>query len=259
MSLLQALSPSRRRYRRVWADPARKRATLELFARTEAEGARDVSSAVARTIDPWLRTHLERHANDELRHAELFRRRAAELAESDPSRAPSAAQVEAAFDLEAGRDDLDAHGFLLASGADELGDVAYLALLHVAEKRAAALFALHRDLLRDDPKTREVFVSILRDEAYHVAYTGQALKRWREAGRAREVKAGLDAAKGKRWLDSLRRLGARSGTSFGHMVLLVLQVTLLLPGAWLARRARPNGAWRPAPQSSGAADVKAQG
>src|SRR5688572_824441 len=121
MSVLQRFSPSRRRYRRVWSDPARKRATLELFARTEADGARDVSAAVARTTDPWLRTHLERHAHDEERHAELFRRRAAELAESDPSRAPSAAQVAPAFDLEAGRDDLDAHGFLRAASIDELG------------------------------------------------------------------------------------------------------------------------------------------
>jgi rubrerythrin len=257
MSLLQRLSPSRRRYARVWSDPARKRATLELFARTEAEGARDVSAAVARTSDPWLRTHLERHAGDEERHAEMFRRRAAELAESDLSRAPSAAQVDPAFDLEAGRDDLDAHGFLRAAGIDELGDVAYLAMLHVAEKRAASLFALHRDLLRGDPATREVFVSILRDEAYHVAYTGQALKRWREAGRSREVKAGLDAAKGARWMDALRRLGARSGTSFGRTVLLVLQVTVLLPGAWLARRSRPDGRWRPA--AKGTPDVGTQG
>ncbi len=255
MPLLQRFSPSRRRYRRVWNDPVRKRATLELFARTEAEGARDVAAAVARTNDPWLRTHLERHAQDEGRHAEMFRRRAAELAESDPSRAPSATQVDPAFDLEAGRDDLDAHGFLLAAGADELGDVAYLAMLHVAEKRAASLFALHRDLLRDDQATREVFVSILKDEAYHVAYTGQALKRWREAGRAREVKSGLDAAKGKRWLDSLRRLGRRSGTSFGHLALLILQTTLLLPGAWLARRARPRGNWREVAQGSGAAEL----
>jgi len=132
-------------------------------------------------------------------------------------------------------------------------------MLHVAEKRAASLFALHRDLLRDDPGTREVFVTILRDEAYHVAYTGQALKRWREAGRAREVKSGLDAAKGKRWLDALRRLGARSGTSFGHAVLFVLQVTLLLPGAWLARRARPGGSWRPAARTSSDSDVLSQG
>ena len=37
MSLIQRFSPSRRRYRRVWNDPVRKRATLELFGAPHEE------------------------------------------------------------------------------------------------------------------------------------------------------------------------------------------------------------------------------
>src|SRR5262245_53841853 len=156
MSLLQRFSPSRRRYRRVWNDPVRKRAALELFARTEAEGARDVAAAVARTKDPWLRTHVERHAQDEGRHAEMFRRRAAELAESDPSRAPSATQVDPAFDLEAGRDDLGAW-FPARVGRRRAGRRGLSRnAAHRREARRVALRATPRSLARRSGDARGV-------------------------------------------------------------------------------------------------------
>ncbi len=261
MPILTRLSPARRRYRAVWSSPARKRATLELFARTEADGARDVAAAARRTRDPWLHEHLTRHAADEERHAALFRERAAVLAASAAARVPSPTGLERAFDLDAGRADLDTHGFLQAGLYDELGEVAYLAMLHVAEKRAAALFRLHRDLLDGDPDTQAIFDSILRDEAYHVAYTGQVLKRWRAAGRGREVERALEEARGARLLAALRRAGARSATSLGRVLLLVLQLTLLLPAAWLARRSIPRGGWRPvrpAGAPAAAPDVRGQ-
>ncbi|HVS19328.1 MAG TPA: ferritin-like domain-containing protein, partial [Planctomycetota bacterium] len=166
------LSAARRSSRAVWSDPQRKRATLELFARTEADGGRDLSAAAARTRDPWLREHLERHASDEERHARLFRECAAAL---ETGGGPRADVSERNLSLAPERADHDAHGFMSANLYDELGEVAYVAMLHVAERRAAQLFAMHRDLLRDDPQTRAVFERILKDEVYHVAYTGTAL------------------------------------------------------------------------------------
>src|SRR5262245_12931322 len=65
--------------RRVWRDPARKLRTLESFARTEEDGGRDIAGASRRVTDAELAGHLQRHAVDERRHADLFRRRAAEL------------------------------------------------------------------------------------------------------------------------------------------------------------------------------------
>ena len=67
------------RARAAWSDPERKLKTLESFARTEADGGRDIVAAQRIVRDAELRGHLERHAADELRHAELFHRRAAEL------------------------------------------------------------------------------------------------------------------------------------------------------------------------------------
>jgi hypothetical protein len=232
----------RRRFAAIWADPLRKRATLELFARTEADGGRDLAAAAARTRDAWLREHLARHAADEERHARLFRERAAELS-AEGVRAADVSERNLALAPE--RADHDAHGFMRDNLYDELGELAYVAMLHVAERRAADLFALHRDLLTDDARTREVFSSILHDEVYHVAYTGTALERWRRAGRAGEVRAALHAARGGRRLDGLRRVGARAGASLGRVLLLALQATLLLPAVPLARRALPAAGWKP--------------
>ncbi len=261
MSILDRLSPARRLHRAVWSSPTRKRATLELFARTEADGGRDVASAARRTRDPWLRERFLRHASDEERHSNLFRERAAALEALEAGRAGAAGALERAFELDPSRADLDSHGFLRAGMYDELGEVAYVAMLHVAELRAAALFRLHRDLLDADRGTQAVFVSILRDEAYHDAYTGEALKRWRAAGRGREVKRALESARGARFLGALRRAGTRAANSLGRTLLLVLQVTLLLPAAWIARRHRPRGGWRPVDgpgARSATADVRAQ-
>src|SRR5258705_1162715 len=63
----------------AWADPVRKLKTLESFARTEEDGGRDIAAALKVVRDPEARKHLERHAKDEIRHANLFRGRAAEL------------------------------------------------------------------------------------------------------------------------------------------------------------------------------------
>lgn len=70
----------RLRHRSPWRDPARVVTTLESFAATEEDGGGDLARAVRRVRDPELRAHLERHARDEVRHAALFRARAAELA-----------------------------------------------------------------------------------------------------------------------------------------------------------------------------------
>jgi hypothetical protein len=63
------------------------------------------------------------------------------------------------YDLSRGRPatEVDAHGFFTAGLLDEMGEVAYVAMLHEAEKRAAKLFQVHSDLTRDDPPTAAVF------------------------------------------------------------------------------------------------------
>lgn len=235
--------------RSVWKDPLRKRLTLESFAATEADGGRDLVSAARRVSDPELRGHLERHARDEARHAELFRRRASELA----APALDGARPDRPYDLSRGRraGELDAHGFLNAGLFDELGEVEYVAMLHVAERRAAELFAVHAELNASDAATRAIFEDILRDEKYHVAYTGRFLEHWRGEGRGDEVTRALRAARGSRLIGAWKRLGLRSAGGFGRALLFVLYWTLLAPFG-LAARSKPAPAdWRE-PRPNGA-------
>ncbi len=230
-----------------WADPRRARVTLESFAATEDDGGRDLQAAALRTLDAELRGHLERHARDELRHAQILRRRAAELAPPADS-----ALSERPYDLSRGRrvGELDAHGFFNAGLFDELGEVEYVAMLHVAEQHAAKLFERHAQLARDDPATCAVFEEILRDEKYHVAYTGKILARWRGEGREREVRRALRAARGSRWLGAWTRLGARSAGNFGRALLLVLYWSLLLPFGLVASRRTATSGWSPSRSST---------
>ena len=249
--------PLRLRSRATWADPARMLATLESFARTEEDGGRDIATAARRVRDDELRGHLARHAKDELKHAELFRRRAAELRGAGVAEAESEAKGARAYDLTRGRptSEVDAHGFFKVGLLDELGEVPYVAMLHVAERKAADLFTLHRDLTRGDPPTCAIFEEILRDEHYHVAWTAAMLKRWREEGREAEVKGALKAARTSRFMGGWKRLGARSAAGFGRAVMVVLYFTLLAPFGLAARRNRDGErGWRQAAAGARPAD-----
>jgi len=247
----------RARSRAVWADPARTLLTLESFARTEADGGRDIASAARRVVDPELRKHLERHAGDEMRHAEMFRRRAEELRAAGGARVAAASAAgadvagDAAYDLSRGRPahEVDAHGFLSIGLLDELGEVPYVAMLHVAEERAARLFRLHADLTRGDEATHGIFESILRDEHYHVAWTRSMLDGWKAEGRKDEVKQALKDARQNRLWGAWKRLGVRAGANFGKLALVALYFTLLLPFGLLARSGRDKAGWRAARRS----------
>jgi rubrerythrin len=237
----------------AWRDPVRKLKTLESFSRTEEDGGRDIAAALKVVHDPELKGHLQRHAQDELRHAELFRNRALELRREGVS--PDADEgTDKSYDLSRGRkaSEVNAHGFGRVGLADELGEVAYVAMLHVAEKRAASLF---RDLSKTpglDSQTRAIFESILKDEHYHVAYTGTLLQKWKKDGRGQEVKRALSQARGNRFLGAWKRFGARSGAQFSRVVLGVLYFTILLPFGLVARASRREPGWRERADESGA-------
>jgi bacterioferritin (cytochrome b1) len=239
-----------KRYGELWRDPARTIRTLESFAETEADGARDIATARERTAEPWLETQFEHHAADEWRHAELFRARARELRAEHPEVA--AADRDPRFDLSRGRRsaEVDAHGFFVSGLMEELGDLAYVAMLHVAEKRAAKLFREMSAATRHDPATRRIFEEILKDERFHVAYTKNALEHWRKRGRGKDVSDALSAARGNRFLGAWRRLGLRAAGGFGRAVLWVAYFTLFLPFGLVARWTRPRAGFQ-APARAG--------
>jgi len=249
----------RRLYRAVWADPARKARTLESFSQTEANGGVDIRAASRRATHPELKKHLERHGEDEVRHAEMFRVRAQELFAEGVGRGAELGLSDRVANLDTSDEGgFGSHGFLSGSRFDDVGEVVYVAQLHVAEKEAARLFELHRDLNADDPATAAIFDAILKDEKYHVSWTATVLDRWRKEGRAGEVKAALDDAEGSRFMGAWKRLGVRSAGSFGRVVMWVFYFTLLLPFGLFARRQRESGELQDAPQPTDKAGLATQ-
>jgi rubrerythrin len=236
-----------RRHRGVWRDPVRRYRTLQSFSETEEDGGKDLVTAAKRVLDADLRMHLLRHADDERRHAEMFRRRAAEVRDlAADNAAPGGDVSERAYDLSGARPglELDAHGFFNAGLCEELGEVAYVAMLHIAEKRAATVFEMHSSLNDHDPETKAVFDEILKDEKYHISYTGVFLDKWRAQGREREVDEGLSAAKSSRFLGAWKRLGVRSAGSFSRAVLFVMYWTVLAPFGLLSGRRKAAFDWQ---------------
>ena len=159
-------------HRWVWRDQARRARKLLDFAETEADGGRDLTRAAELTSDGLLRRLYLRHALDEQRHAELFRRRGRELMATLAASggAPGGGGFAANWFApgERGLDDLR---------VGEKAEDSMLAFLHLSEKAAAGRFAVYHQVLGGDPETRQIFSEILRDETFHMNYTYTQLGR----------------------------------------------------------------------------------
>jgi rubrerythrin len=230
----------------VWNNLALKARNLLRFAETEADGGRDIARAAEVTSDPVLRRLFLRHARDEQRHAELFRRRGADILLALPREARDAVRTDWLTPGERGLDDLR---------VKRGGDASLLAFLHLSEKSAATDFATYRGLMSRDPQTRAVFDEILRDETYHMNYTLAHLRRIEPARTGWR----LWGARLKRlWNGYLRVAGALAGLISG-VVLTAFYFVILPPFALMARRAERNEpqGWRAA-EAKGADSMKGQ-
>jgi len=215
-------------HRWVWSDPHRRAQKLLLFAETEADGGRDLARASELTEDGLLRRLYIRHALDEARHAEMFRQRGRALLRSLP--APAGASTFQANWLapgERGLDDLR---------VERERDASLLAFLHLSESAAAQRFTAYSDVVSGDPETRDVFRTILRDEAFHMNYTVAQLKR--VAPRNHGTKLWL--ARGSRLWKGYLRISTAVAGAMGAVMLLVQYFVLLPPFALLAKRGARN-------------------
>ncbi|MFT7485565.1 MAG: rubrerythrin [Candidatus Paceibacteria bacterium] len=249
------------RYRAMWSDPVRRVRTLESFGMTEDDGGRDLLAAAKRVSDPELLHHIERHAKEEMMHGELFRRRAAELrAESQANGSIREDYSDKSSDMLRARDvEVDGHGFYDGSMLDSMGEVAYVAMVHVVEKRAANTFELHMKCIGDDEKTRLLFERVAKDEKYHISYTGKILDKWRKEGRDREVQDAIKEAERSTFLGSWKRLGLRSGAGFGKVLLYVCYWTMIAPVGLLVRgRKGPAGLQDPSGDDAARRNVASQ-
>src|SRR5258708_20879672 len=76
-------------HRWIWSNPHRRARKLLRFSETEADGGRDLARASELTSDPRLRRLYLCNAQDDQRHADIFRHRAIEVLLSIPIRPPS--------------------------------------------------------------------------------------------------------------------------------------------------------------------------
>lgn len=221
-------------HRWIWLDTARRARKLLRFAETEADGGRDLVRAAELTPDPLLRRLFLFHARDEQRHADLFCRRGAALLHALAASSRAGYRADWLAPGERGLDDLL---------VEDMQDCTLLAFLHLSERSAAMDFASYRDALDCDPPTRAVFEEILRDEAYHMNYTLLQLVRLSPRGHRRLL---WRARLGRLWKGYLRLALALAGI-FSGLILTILYFTLLVPFAYLAKRAawqEPTG-WLP--------------
>jgi rubrerythrin len=214
-------------HRWVWQDAGRRARKLLRFAETEADGGRDLSRAAEVTRDPLLRRLYLRHAQDEERHAGLFRTRGRELLASLPrGGSGSGASFEANFFApgERGLDDLR---------VDSECDETLLAFLHLSEEAAARRFVIYHLALAHDPETRDVFRGILHDEAFHMSYTHAQLTRIAGPRTRRRI---WQARLGRLWKAYLR-IAAALASAMGTLLLRLQYFVFLPPFVLLARRA----------------------
>ena len=209
-------------HRWVWRERGRRARKLLRFAETEADGGRDLARAAEVTRDPLLRRLFFRHAQDEERHAHLFRARGRELLRSEHR----AGTFEANFFApgERGLDDLR---------VESEGDESLLAFLHLSEEAAARRFVIYEKALAHDPETRDVFRRILHDEAFHMSYTHAQLTRIAGPRTRRRI---WQARLGRLWKAYLR-VAAALASVIGTLLLRVQYFVLLPPFVLLARRA----------------------
>jgi rubrerythrin len=227
-------------HRWVWGDFDRRVRKLIAFSHVEGDGGRDILRAAELTTDPLLRRLYLEHAIDELRHADLFRQRGADLLQLRATRSTVLFNTNP-LPGGHGLDDLSIEGE---------PDHRLLAFLHVAEKAAAGRFAIYRDVVADDPSTRAIFDEILRDEVFHMNYTYTQLARVLPRSYRWQV---WQARASRLWKRYLRVAAAIAGV-LGTAILTMVYFIVLTPFAWLAKRAErrePVGWARVADEDAG--------
>lgn len=193
---------------------------LRGFSATEAGSALDMLKAAELETDPKLRTQFFRHALDEARHAELFRRAASDLD------GPGATRDDTLV-IRATRQNLFAR----------YGLVRFLAFVFLSERRAARTFEVLRRRYADRPEIESLFATILKDERFHVAYSRAALATLAERGRAAEVRMALWSIRLESAWAAYKRVGRVASDALARLLSAVLYF-VVLPAFVLIERSR---------------------
>jgi rubrerythrin len=219
-ALARALNPL------VWRRPGHVARKLHGFALAEHGSMLDLRLAARLTPSPERAAAYLRHADDETRHAQMFAKRARQLARE--AQLPPLGHVRA-----------DSEQLFVG-----LGELDFLAFVHVGEARAIAQFQTYVRFFRARGREREasLFSAILVDEQRHADYTRELL--YRLAGSEAEARRALRRV--RRW--EAWRSWLRAGRFLAEKVYVLAMLLVYLlsaPLGLLVRWARPvRRGWR---------------
>jgi len=211
----------------VWRLPGKPSLKLAGFSHTEQGSGLDMLAATEETDRREMRARYFRHALDELKHAVMFKNRAAALAPKTKNRT-TAVLNDAEF--------IASHGINQAQSLfKQLGELEFLAFVWVAEKRAVEQFDVYTDILKKDTETVDLFNKIFGDEMFHVSYSRAELDRYAEQGQAQEVKQAIFRVKRRRVLEIWLRFSRVLGDFMSTLWLSLIYILILGPSSVMAK------------------------
>lgn len=208
----------------IWRVPGHAARKLFGFSLAEHGSMLDLANAAHLAPSAERRALYLRHMLDEARHVRMFASRSSELRLSEG---------------------LPSLGYPVADTEDlfaSLGEVRFLAFVHLGERRACEQFGAYSDWFerQGDRKSEAMFNAILRDESRHQSYTYDLLVEL--AGSAERARAEIRAARlWEKWR-TWRRMGRfLAEKTYFALMLLIYGVSAPLTRLATAWRPRPAG------------------
>lgn len=203
----------------LWRTPRQRARRLAVFANVERSSATDMRLAARACPSPERAVAYLRHASDELRHTQLFFERASAIAAEQGLLAPSppSAACEGLY--------------------ERLGELDFLAFVHLAERRGRAQFEIHaRTHARAGRgELAQLFESIIADERHHERYSGKLLREL--AGSEAAAQARVRAVRRWELRRAFVRLAQANGAALFGLAAAVLYV-LVVPLRFFLPRER---------------------
>ena len=207
-----------------WRLPNRPAKFMAQFSQAERGSAYDMLAATEQTERRDLRRKYLEHALDETAHARVFRDRANALGASRED----SAIIDIGY--------LSEHGIIGGETLFErLGELKFLAFVHIAEKQALEQFMVYKSRNLLDEESQRCLDRIRKDEIFHMSYSGAELEKFRKKGREEEVTKAIKEVHWDRWKEAWLRFSHSVGDFVSGLWLMVIYFLAIAPFRVLAR------------------------